>query len=655
MLKFKDFEQLYNKGQKRYVQLFNKKPKQSGPITPLSFEEITSLANQDPMMEIGWLLPKGFLVLDIDDTTTADIVLKIIKDREEKVMVEKTTRGIHIWCKSSFDKKTVNNILAIGAMADTIPSGNVPICTAFKNPKVNQDPNLQFREIVYYNGIEEIPFWLTPIFKFGKKPEDNFITFPLTEARNESYNKHLWRLKTTLLSPLERAECIRLINNYVASSPLTEQEMEATMLRDSNNENVPEKEFFNGNTFVHQKMGDFLIDLLKIKKCSQTRILYYYDENKGLYVNNNDYIKGVMTNLCPILKDFQKQEVMKYIDNLLELNTTVFSKDPYKISFLNGRLDLNTMEFEPPSPKHLETVHLNVNYNPNAVGETADEFFDTATCHDKDCEQLLYEAIGYSFTKTSSLQKAFLLYGGGRNGKSTFLDIIKEICGYENCTSISFKDLGEKFRVAELYNKLVSLSGDISAQPLKDSDLFKQVIGGDEITIERKNKDPFTATVFATLFFSANKLPRTPDTTFGFYRKLVIIPFNANLSKVSTVEGSRFHDRLMKDKEYIAYRAVMAIRNVLTNTFTFIEPEASKEVMETYRIENSSVLSWIYTPGIKDKLTASTVTGAYADYKLWCDLNTYKPVGSNRLIQEVCNELSYTVENDKFVDKNNEE
>ena len=181
MLKFKDFEQLYNKGQKRYVQLFNKKPKQSGPITPLSFEEITSLANQDPMMEIGWLLPKGFLVLDIDDTTTADIILKIIKDREEKVMVEKTTRGIHIWCKSSFDKKTVNNILAIGAMADTIPSGNVPICTAFKNPRVNQDPNLQFREIVYYNGIEEIPFWLTPIFKFGKKPEDNFITFPLTE------------------------------------------------------------------------------------------------------------------------------------------------------------------------------------------------------------------------------------------------------------------------------------------------------------------------------------------------------------------------------------------------------------------------------------------------------------------------------------------
>ena len=111
----------------------------------------------------------------------------------------------------------------------------------------------------------------------------------------------------------------------------------------------------------------------------------------------------------------------------------------------------------------------------------------------------------------------------------------------------------------------------------------------------------------------------------------------------------------MQDKEYIAYKAVMAIRNVLTNTFAFIEPKASLDVMETYRIENSSVLSWLYSEGVMDKLLKDTITTSYANYKLWCELNSYKAVGSSRMSQEVCNELSYTIENDKFIDKSVQE
>lgn len=654
MITFKEFNEKYNGDRAGYVHLQFGKPISGQKLTPLTFEEISKIANTEPDMEIGWLVPKGFLIIDIDDRVTADIVLKIIKDRKEKVMCVQTTRGMHIYARSDYNNKTVCNITAIGALADTIPycNGKTFITTGFKNPKINTSKKLIDRKVIYYNGIEKLPFWLTPIFQRGKKPEDNFITFPLEEARNESYNRHLWRLKITNLTPDQRSECIQLINKYVATIPLSDKEMEDTMLRDSNNENLPEQKFFEGNTFKHDVMGNFIIDLLKIKKCRKTRRLYYYDEDLGLYITNNDYIKGVMTKLCTSLKDFQKREVLSYIENILELNTVVFNQDPYKISFLNGRLDLKTMNFEEHNPEHLETIHLHVNWNPDAVGTTADEFFSTATCGDKDCEQLLYEAIGYSFLKSASLHKAFLLYGGGRNGKSTFLDIIKEICGHENCTSISFKDLGEKFRVAELYNKLVSLSGDISAQPLKDSDLFKQICGGDEITIERKNAHPFTDTVFATLFFSANKLPRTPDTTYGFYRKLVIIPFNANLNKISLVDGAKFHTRLMEDIEYIAYKAVLAIKNVLDNTHQFIEPKAVADIMNIYKVENSSVLSWVQAKAITTShMKAVKFDELYAEYNLWCDLNGFKSVRSTRFEQEVQEEYNLIVDNGTLIDK----
>lgn len=655
MLKFSQFEKLYNQGRKGYVQLCMGKPKMKGNLTAMDYKAITALANTDPEMEIGWLIPEGYIIIDIDDRTTADIVFRIIQERKEKVMVVNTTRGIHIYARSTYNNKTVQNITAIGAECDTIVhcNGNSFITTPFKNPAINSSKKLADRRVIYYNGIEDLPFWLTPIFNRGGKHDDNFIQFPMTDARNDSYNRHLWRLKKTNLSPTQRAECIRLINNYVATTPLPESEMDATMLRDSNNEDLPEEKFFTqSGAFQHDVMGKYLIEVLKVKKDSKSKLLYFYNEQEGIYVTNDEYIKGVMTQLCPTLKDFQKKEVINFLNTYLELHLTEFNSNPLSIVFENGILNLRTMKLEPHHPDQLETIKLHVNYNPDAIGPTADEFFNTATCGDEEIIQLLYEAIGYSFLKTPELHKAFLLIGEGRNGKSTFLDIIKNICGMENCTSLDFKDLGEKFRVGMLHSKLVSLSGDISSQPLKDSDLFKRIVGGDEITIERKNAHPFNDTVFATLMFSANTLPRTPDTTSGFYRRLCIIPFEADLSGVSLVDGMTFKENLMKDLEYIAYKAVQHIYNVLTKTHSFIEPTRVKAMMKDYKVENSSVLSWLadkkYT---KAEIFARPESELYAEYDVWCDVNGFKSVRSTRFDTEVCNEFKIKREADMFIDK----
>ena len=150
MLKFNDFEKLYNKGEKRYVQLSMGKPKMKGSLTAMDFHAICALANSDPEMEIGWIIPEGFIVIDIDDRTTADIVLKIIQDRKEKVLVVHTTRGIHIYARSNYNNKTVQNITAIGAECDTIVhcNGNSFITTPFKNPKINTSKKLADRYVI---------------------------------------------------------------------------------------------------------------------------------------------------------------------------------------------------------------------------------------------------------------------------------------------------------------------------------------------------------------------------------------------------------------------------------------------------------------------------------------------------------------------------
>ena len=274
------------------------------------------------------------------------------------------------------------------------------------------------------------------------------------------------------------------------------------------------------------------------------------------------------------------------------------------------------------SPDHLESIQININYDPTAYSKTADEFFTTATCGDKDVEQLLYEVIGYSMLKTNELAKAFILTGIGRNGKSTYLDIIKNILGSKNYASLSFKDLNSSFRLSQLKNKLASCAGDISSQPITDSDLFKSIAAFEDVTIEEKYKQSYTGKLFSTMLYACNRVPPTPDTSAGFYRRMVIIPFNADLSKVSTVDGVTFKKKLLSEESlsYIACKALKAIYNVLETTKEFKEPDCVKEMLQQYKIDNSTVLSWFserYNSNL-NALENLSLNKAYGNYTAWC-------------------------------------
>ena len=667
ILSFKKFNELYNPDNKLvYVPLNNKVPKFKGPLTPVSFEDISQQAKFDPYLEIGWVVPEGTLVLDIDRSEHADLMLSAILEEKPEVLAVKTTRGLHVYCKSDYKKKTTKNYMACGIECDTIPhtSGGTYIVLPFKRAG-NKSKNLIEREVVYHNGIGPMTPWMQPLYQSGGKDEP--ISLPIKANRNDTLNKYLWKMKRSIGSADDREAIIRFINKHFCTESLTETELGATVLREKNNESLEEvvdagasaksKKFFNSEgTFMHNWMGDFLIDSMHIKRDVLSKDILFYDEDKKIYRSDMEYIMAEMVLLCPILKNFQRKEVMSYIEHKLVRSAEHFNSDQFKIVFKNGVLDIDTMKLEPMSPEHLESVQLDVNYNPLASSDVVDEFFRTVTDGNKDVERLLYEAIGYSMLKTNELQKAFLLVGEGRNGKSTYLDLIKAILGRANITSVSLKDLAGNFRTSMLVNKLASLAGDISNQPLTESDMFKSIVVGEDVTLERKFKDAFSDSVYATLFFAANNLPRSNDTSFGFYRRFCIIPFNANLDKVSRVEGMQFKRKLCfeNSKEYVAYKALKAIEYVLKNTFEFTEPQVVKDMLLKYRITNDNVLSWLYN-GIGndvEEILGRKQEDVYFRYTTWIENNGYKEVKSSKFYDTIMRECGLEVDTyGKFIKK----
>ncbi len=650
MLKIKEFNALINPDNKSiYLPLHNKKPDKK--IVNTSFEDIVQLAKTDTELEIGMFIPKGYIVVNINNKDEGNKILEIIKDRQEQLFVVETPNGMHIYAKSDISSNTKNNILNIGVTASILAQdiGRTYVVTPFKHPKVNNNKRLEGYKEIYFNGIDELPLWLSPVFNNNSiQPRKTTIPIPLTSKVEDTLIEHLQTLKFTRLNNGERIEIIEMINQYICSTPLAENELYEKILYDNNDDTLPASTFFDKDSFQHHRMGDYMIEYVNAKKDEIARRLYFYNDRLKRYDNNEEYIKGIITKLVPTLKDNQKNEVLKHMESKLSLSSVKFNQEPYQINFKNGVLDLMDMKLYPHSPNFYDTIQLNVAYVEHKECEIADRFFSDATTGDKEIEQLLYEAIGYAFLKTANLEKIFMLTGTGRNGKSTFLNIIRELVGFENATSIDFKEMNKDFGTGGLANKLVSLAGDISNQKIDDTDMIKKIASGDLLRINEKYEKKYETVPFTTFFLSANKLPHTPDTTYAFYRRFCIIPFNADLNKVSRVQGARFQKELLAEysKEYIAYKAVQAIWRVLNTTEEFIEPQPVKNMLEQYRVENNSVLKWIKDTEFKPK---DYSYNTFERYSIWCENNGYRRKSVNNFISDLETELKVKYNKDKKI------
>lgn len=141
----------------------------------------------------------------------------------------------------------------------------------------------------------------------------------------------------------------------------------------------------------------------------------------------------------------------------------------------------------------------------------------------------LKEIMAYCLYRDYPIHRVFALIGAGRNGKSTYLNLIKKFIGLENFATTDLNNLLEnRFESATLYLKLAGLMGECSEKTLTRTDMLKRLSGQDETRVELKGKMPFSCTNYAKLIMSMNALPMTMDNSLGFYSRWLIINFNKN-------------------------------------------------------------------------------------------------------------------------------
>ncbi|MCB1290349.1 phage/plasmid primase, P4 family [Mycolicibacterium sp.] len=194
------------------------------------------------------------------------------------------------------------------------------------------------------------------------------------------------------------------------------------------------------------------------------------------------------------------------------------------INVTNGLLHWRTGELKPHTPTVPSTTRIPVAWNPDATCPNIDRFLTMVV--GPDCAPILEEVAGYALYPDQPLHKAVMLDGNGRNGKGTFLRILTALLGEANIAAAPPQRLDtDRWAVAQLYGKLANLVGDVDPRTFKETATFKQATGQDLLQGEHKYGAPFTFTSRALIVAAFNSLPRSVDTTEGFFSRWLVVPF----------------------------------------------------------------------------------------------------------------------------------
>lgn len=565
--------------------------------------------------EFAGILAEDVILVDVDDYDQSEIMMKIVEDQQLRCRVYKTNRGKHFLFKNdSVESNKIHTKLACGLEADIkLGSRNSYSILKFDGKE---------REIIYDifddEEYETVPKYLTPI-----KTNLDFLNMEAGDGRNQNLFNYILTLQSNDFSVDEARTTIELINKFVLPDPLGDDELQ-TILRD---EAFQKPVFFSKGKFLFDKFAIYLKNNNHIVRINNQLHIYH----DGIYIEGQPEIEAAMIEHIPNLNRSKRTEVASYLDILIRKN--VKPANASLIAFNNGIYDLDTDEMLDFSPDIIITNKINHNFNPNAYSELADKTLDKLSCNDDNVRALLEEAIGYCFYRRNELRKSFILTGDKKNGKSTYLAILKELLGDDNTSSLDLNELGERFSSASLFGKLANIGDDIADDYIANPAIFKKIVSGDWIKGENKGQKEFFFKPYCKLLFSANNIPRIKDKSGAVLDRLVIIPFDARFSKDDPDFDPYIKYKLIQEEplEYLIQLGIKGLKRVLENQ-AFTESERVKKSLKEYQETNNPILLF-FKEDIK--IVNEPTNEVYKKYNEFCLANSFTPMSNIEFSKQV--------------------
>lgn len=317
-----------------------------------------------------------------------------------------------------------------------------------------------------------------------------------------------------------------------------------------------------------------------------------------------------------------------------------FQLDKHKMAFNvpNGTLSLKTGQLVPHERKHFITKFSPIEYTNNADCPMWQKFLDDIFGGDKDLIRYIQKAVGYSMTGDVSEQCVFFLYGTGRNGKSTFLDVLREIFG-EYVSNIQPETIMVKNGMGNGINSdIARLKGARMVTTVEPNEgvrlnegLIKQLTGDDAVTARKLYGNEFEFKPEFKLWMATNHKPIIRGTDEGIWRRIHMIPFTVQIPPEKV-------DRQLKTKLEREYPAILrwAVEGcLLWQREGLKQPRAVLDMTREYRREMDVISGFLGDCCEIGEGFCAKSSELYGVYSAWCEANTEYKMSNTKFSVEL--------------------
>lgn len=286
-------------------------------------------------------------------------------------------------------------------------------------------------------------------------------------------------------------------------------------------------------------------------------LLYLYTEPCYSLLTQDLAKCEILDNARDIIGNYGSSDLLRQAYGFLRAESSLMVSDEYEDSsyvvFRNGRINLDTEEFENNDPSVFAITYLNINYCQGTDCPVFKKYLCQISGDNERLMKRIWEIIGYCWSADMRAKAMFLFMGKTGTGKSTLLKVIRSalVMNEGECT-ISIHNLGARFALANLIGKRLISDGDFGDIPLSPQNvaIIKSLTGLDSIRSEKKGVDALTIRPTAKLVVCSNTTItlRKPDNAFE--DRVVVVPFENQIAEKD--RDPNLFDKLQKELPAIA-------------------------------------------------------------------------------------------------------
>lgn len=243
----------------------------------------------------------------------------------------------------------------------------------------------------------------------------------------------------------------------------------------------------------------------------------------------------------------------------------------------NGVVDTRTSTLLPSTPRLYATSASDVVFNPDA-GEPVETFRFLNEIFGGDGAQIdtYFEFMGEVLSGTNATQKALMLKGPTRSGKTTCVELIKAVMPRDKAVSKCVVDLAKPFGQQSLVGKQLCVFEDVRTVTKKGMERLLSLIAGDAVSVAKKYKDDFVGVLPLKCALVTNETLDADSSTDAFIARLVALKTTKSFADA---KDTGLLGNLLQERVQILLKAIDGYRRLRARG-DYAQPASSASVLE---------------------------------------------------------------------------